>query len=268
MAEQPAFIASPGLAGSEINCAGSSDGVIGVFNGSVYLPIETAIDRTKGVAPYTITIYKQNGSNWDDTHNTNGQGLAAGTYRVELKDAKNCSTYVDVNIIEKPAPTLTVSDKKDVRCETSGSKLGEVRLTFSNSLSSDYRLGLYTSLDANGNPVGLARMYPGGSSTAAKEDFPNQTSGTFLFENLFEGDYYPAVVNLSTGCAVVGTQIRIDGTTLKVKYAGQTTVDCNTDRIKLEIREDGTAIDENQLQVAIYDASLAHGAITDPVTSN
>ena len=260
VAEQPAFIASPGLSGSEINCAGSSDGVIGVFNGSVYLPIETAIDRTKGVAPYTITIYKQNGSNWDDTHNTNGQGLAAGTYRVELKDAKNCLTYVDVPITEKPAPTLTVSDKKDVRCETSGSKLGEVRLTFSNSLSSDYRLGLYTSLDANGNPVGLARMYPGGSSTAAKEDFPNQTSGTFLFENLFEGDYYPAVVNLSTGCAVVGTQIRIDGTTLKVKYAGQTTVDCNTDKIKLEIREDGAQIDETQLNVAIYDASLAHGA--------
>ena len=260
VAEIPAFIASPGLSGSEINCAGSSDGVIGVFNGSVYLPIETAIDRTKGVAPYTITIYKQNGSNWDDTHNTNGQGLAAGTYRVELKDAKNCSTYVDVPITEKPAPTLTVSDKKDVRCETSGSKLGEVRLTFSNSLSSDYRLGLYTSLDANGNPVGLARMYPSSGSTAAKEDFPNQTSGTFLFENLFEGDYYPAVVNLSTGCAVVGTQIRIDGTSLKVKYLGETAVDCNTNKIKLEIREDGTAIDETQLQVAIYDAGLAHGA--------
>ena len=260
VAEQPAFIASPGLSGSEINCAGSSDGVIGVFNGSVYLPIETAIDRTKGVAPYTITIYKQNGSNWVDTHNTNGQGLSEGTYRVELKDAKNCSTYVDVNITEKPAPTLTVSDKKDVRCETSGSKLGEVRLTFSNSLSSDYRLGLYTSLDANGNPVGLARMYPSSGSTAAKEDFPNQTSGTFLFENLFEGDYYPAVVNLSTGCAVVGTQIRIDGTSLKVKYLGETAVDCNTNKIKLEIREDGTAIDENQLQVAIYDAGLAHGA--------
>jgi len=260
VAEIPAFIASPGLKGSEINCAGSSDGVIGVFNGSVYLPIETAIDRTKGVAPYTITIYKQNGSNWVDTHNTNGQGLSEGTYRVELKDAKNCSTYVDVNITEKPAPTLTVSDKKDVRCETSGSKLGEVRLTFSNSLSSDYRLGLYTSLDANGNPVGLARMYPSSGSTAAKEDFPNQTSGTFLFENLFEGDYYPAVVNLSTGCAVVGTQIRIDGTSLKVKYLGETAVDCNTNKIKLEIREDGTAIDETQLQVAIYDAGLAHGA--------
>ena len=261
VAEQPAFIASPGLAGSEINCAGSSDGVIGVFNGSVYLPIETAIDRTKGVAPYTITIYKQNGSNWVDTHNTNGQGLSAGTYRVELKDAKNCSTYVDVNITEKPAPTLSISDKKDVRCEASGSKLGEVRLTFSTTLSSDYRLGLYTSLDANGNPVGLARMYPSsGSGDTAKKDFSNQTSGTFLFEDLFEGDYYPAVVNLSTGCAVVGTQIRIDGTTLKVKRVGQTTVDCNTDRIKLEIREDGTAIDETQLQVAIYDAGLAHGA--------
>ena len=264
VAEQPAFIASPGLAGSEINCAGSSDGVIGVFNGSVYLPIETAIDRTKGVAPYTIKIYNSDSSSTMGTllanDKWNGQGLLKGYYLVELSDAKNCKAYKLVEVTEKPAPTLTVSDKKDVRCETSGSKLGEVRLTFSNSLSSDYRLGLYTSLDANGNPVGLARMYPGGSSTAAKEDFPNQTSGTFLFENLFEGDYYPAVVNLSTGCAVVGSQIRIDGTTLKVKYAGQTTVDCNTDKIKLEIREDGTAIDENQLQVAIYDASLAHGA--------
>ena len=264
VAEQPAFIASPGLSGSEINCAGSSDGVIGVFNGSVYLPIETAIDRTKGVAPYTIKIYNSDSSSTMGTllanDKWNGQGLLKGYYLVELSDAKNCKAYKLVEVTEKPAPTLTVSDKKDVRCETSGSKLGEVRLTFSNSLSSDYRLGLYTSLDANGNPVGLARMYPGGSSTAAKEDFPNQTSGTFLFENLFEGDYYPAVVNLSTGCAVVGSQIRIDGTTLKVKYAGQTTVDCNTDKIKLEIREDGTAIDENQLQVAIYDASLAHGA--------
>ena len=264
VAEIPAFIASPGLSGSEINCAGSSDGVIGVFNGSVYLPIETAIDRTKGVAPYTIKIYNSDSSSTMGTplpnDKWNGQGLPKGYYLVELSDAKNCKAYKLVNITEKPAPTLTVSDKKDVRCETSGSKLGEVRLTFSNSLSSDYRLGLYTSLDANGNPVGLARMYPSSGSTAAKEDYPNQTSGTFLFENLFEGDYYPAVVNLSTGCAVVGSQIRIDGTTLKVKHVGQTTVDCNTDRIKLEIREDGTAIDETQLQVAIYDASLAHGA--------
>jgi len=264
VAEIPAFIASPGLSGSEINCAGSSDGVIGVFNGSVYLPIETAIDRTKGVAPYTIKIYNSDSSSTMGTplanDKWNGQGLLKGYYLVELSDAKNCKAYKLVEVTEKPAPTLTVSDKKDVRCETSGSKLGEVRLTFSNSLSSDYRLGLYTSLDANGNPVGLARMYPSSGSTAAKEDFPNQTSGTFLFENLFEGDYYPAVVNLSTGCAVVGTQIRIDGTSLKVKYLGETAVDCNTNKIKLEIREDGTAIDENQLQVAIYDAGLAHGA--------
>ena len=264
VAEIPAFIASPGLAGSEINCAGSSDGVIGVFNGSVYLPIETAIDRTKGVAPYTIKIYNSDSSSTMGTplpnDKWNGQGLLKGYYLVELSDAKNCKAYKLVEVTEKPAPTLTVSDKKDVRCETSGSKLGEVRLTFSNSLSSDYRLGLYTSLDANGNPVGLARMYPSSGSTAAKEDYPNQTSGTFLFENLFEGDYYPAVVNLSTGCAVVGSQIRIDGTTLKVKHVGQTTVDCNTDRIKLEIREDGAQIDETQLNVAIYDASLAHGA--------
>ena len=264
VAEIPAFIASPGLSGSEINCAGSSDGVIGVFNGSVYLPIETAIDRTKGVAPYTIKIYNSDSSSTMGTplpnDKWNGQGLPKGYYLVELSDAKNCKAYKLVNITEKPAPTLTVSDKKDVRCETSGSKLGEVRLTFSNSLSSDYRLGLYTSLDANGNPVGLARMYPSSGSTAAKQDFPNQTSGTFLFENLFEGDYYPAVVNLETGCAVVGTKISIDGTTLKVKHVGQTTVDCNTNKIKLEIREDGAQIDETQLNVAIYDASLAHGA--------
>ena len=264
VAENPSFIASPGLKGSEINCAGSSDGVIGVFNGSVYLPIETAIDRTKGVAPYTIKIYNS------DTSSTkgaplaaakwNGQGLAKGYYLVELSDAKNCKAYQLVEVREKPAPTLSVSDKKDVRCESSGSKLGEVRLTFSTTLSSDYRLGLYTSLDANGNPVGLVQMHPSGGTAIAKEDFAGSTSGTFLFEDLFEGEYYPAVVNLSTGCAVVGAKIRIDGTSLKVKHLGQTTVDCNTNKVELEFREDGAAIDETQLQLAIYDAGLAHSA--------
>ena len=264
VAENPSFIASPGLKGSEINCAGSSDGVIGVFNGSVYLPIETAIDRTKGVAPYTIKIYESDASstrgNALAAAKWNGQGLAKGYYLVELSDAKNCKAYQLVEVREKPAPTLSVSDKKDVRCESSGSKLGEVRLTFSTTLSSDYRLGLYTSLDANGNPVGLAQMHPSGGTAIAKEDIPNQTSGTFLFEDLFEGEYYPAVVNLSTGCAVVGAKIRIDGTSLKVKHLGQTTVDCNTNKVKLEFREDGAEIDEGQLQLAIYDAGLAHGA--------
>ena len=135
VAEQPAFIASPGLKGSEINCAGSSDGVIGVFNGSVYLPIETAIDRTKGVAPYTIKIYESDASgtkgNALAAAKWNGQGLAKGYYLVELSDAKDCKAYQLVEVTEKPAPTLNVSDKKDVRCETLVSKLGEVRLTFS-----------------------------------------------------------------------------------------------------------------------------------------
>ena len=263
VAEIPSFIASPGLSGSEINCAGSSDGVIGVFNGSVYLPIETAIDRTKGVAPYTIKIYESDASgtkgNALAAAKWNGQGLAKGYYLVELSDAKDCKAYQLVEVTEKPAPTLNVSDKKDVRCETLVSKLGEVRLTFSTTLLSNYRLGLYRK-DNSGNLIGLAQMHPNSGAKAAKEDFPNQTSGTFLFENLLEGDYYPAVVNLSTGCIVEGAKIRIDGTSLKVKNVSQTVINCNTNRVKFEFREDGAAIDETQLRLAIYDAGLAHGA--------
>ena len=263
VAEIPSFIASPGLSGSEINCAGSSDGVIGVFNGSVYLPIETAIDRTKGVAPYTIKIYESDASgtkgNALAAAKWNGQGLAKGYYLVELSDAKDCKAYQLVEVTEKPAPTLNVSDKKDVRCETLVSKLGEVRLTFSTTLLSNYRLGLYRK-DNSGNLIGLAQMHPNSGAKAAKEDFPNQTSGTFLFENLLEGDYYPAVVNLSTGCIVEGAKIRIDGTSLKVKNVSHTVINCNTNRVKFEFREDGAAIDETQLRLAIYDAGLAHGA--------
>ena len=263
VAEIPSFIASPGLSGSEINCAGSSDGVIGVFNGSVFLPIETAIDRTKGVAPYTIKIYESDASgtkgNVLAAAKWNGQGLAKGYYLVELSDAKDCKAYQLVEVTEKPAPTLNVSDKKDVRCETLVSKLGEVRLTFSTTLLSNYRLGLYRK-DNGGNLIGLAQMHPNSGAKAAKEDFTNSTSGTFLFENLLEGDYYPAVVNLSTGCMVEGAKIRIDGTSLKVKRVSQTVINCNTNRVKFEFREDGAAIDETQLRLAIYDAGLAHGA--------
>ena len=263
VAEIPSFIASPGLKGSEINCAGSSDGVIGVFNGSVYLPIETAIDRTKGVAPYTIKIYESDASgtkgNALAAAKWNGQGLAKGYYLVELSDAKDCKAYQLVEVTEKPAPTLNVSDKKDVRCETLVSKLGEVRLTFSTTLLSNYRLGLYRK-DNGGNLIGLAQMHPNSGAKAAKEDFTNSTSGTFLFENLLEGDYYPAVVNLSTGCMVEGAKIRIDGTSLKVKNVSHTVINCNTNRVKFEFREDGAAIDETQLRLAIYDAGLAHGA--------
>ena len=263
VAEIPSFIASPGLSGSEINCAGSSDGVIGVFNGSVFLPIETAIDRTKGVAPYTIKIYESDASgtkgNALAAAKWNGQGLAKGYYLVELSDAKDCKAYQLVEVTEKPAPTLNVSDKKDVRCETLVSKLGEVRLTFSTTLLSNYRLGLYRK-DNGGNLIGLAQMHPNSGAKAAKEDFTNSTSGTFLFENLLEGDYYPAVVNLSTGCMVEGAKIRIDGTSLKVKRVSQTVINCNTNRVKFEFREDGAAIDETQLRLAIYDAGLAHGA--------
>ena len=263
VAEIPSFIASPGLKGSEINCAGSSDGVIGVFNGSVYLPIETAIDRTKGVAPYTIKIYNSDASSTRGpllpAAKWNGQGLAKGYYLVELSDVKNCKAYQLVEVTEKPAPTLNVSDKKDVRCETLVSKLGEVRLTFSTTLLSNYRLGLYRK-DNGGNLIGLAQMHPNSGAKAAKEDFTNSTSGTFLFENLLEGDYYPAVVNLSTGCMVEGAKIRIDGTSLKVKNVSHTVINCNTNRVKFEFREDGAAIDETQLRLAIYDAGLAHGA--------
>ena len=275
VAEQPAFTLSPALTGSEINCAGSSDGTIGVFNGSTFLPMDTAIDRTKGVAPYTITLYNSN-SNGDKlgqlpAAQQNGTGLPEGHYYVELEDAKGCKTHTIVRVTEKAAPSLTHISKTDVSCTSGVSTLGKYKFAFTTTLRGNYRMGLYKSLDADGNPAELALRNDsgGGSMSVAKEDFTAAVSGTYEFTELLPGDYYPAVVNLETGCAVKLPKVTIAGTSLKITQvsATQNPSACNETDVVLEFEDtDGFDMDENQLQLAFYNSNLllANHTFTTP----
>ncbi|ERI62116.1 hypothetical protein HMPREF1551_02114 [Capnocytophaga sp. oral taxon 863 str. F0517] len=264
-AQEPAFLSSPGLSGSEINCAGASDGVIGVYNGSSFLPIENAIDRSKGVAPYTIKIYHSNGTNQGTiltADKFNGQGLVAGYYYVELTDSKGCQAHQIVRVTEKAAPTLVVSGYQPERC-TPSPRLGEVQLTLTAPFASDYRVGLYTDLDADGKPLTVANNYPGATIGQAKEDLSNSTGGVVTIQDLRQGEYYVAVTNLRTGCSVVlPNTLTIAGSELEITQTPGPAGNCNELNVILEFRERGGTINKADLEFAVYDPTKTYAAHT------
>ena len=265
--EDPVLLSTPGLTGSTIACAGASDGVIGVFNGSVYLPMEEAIDRTKGVAPYTITLYESNSSHAKmgavAPDKQNGRGLSAGYYYVELKDAKGCTTHKVVQVEEKPAPTATMDDVKNATCSSGPLALGHLKISFNNpNLRDDYYIAVYT----DDLYTSLATAYDlSNQETPARADFNAEISGTATIR-LKEGTYYPAVVNKTTGCMVKMPAQEIGGTNIKVKEVSRQGNSCDEDEITLDFWEqDGTnppgTIDPSKLHVAVYNSAEPNNAL-------
>ena len=265
--EDPVLLSTPGLTGSTIACAGATDGVIGVFNGSVYLPMEEAIDRTKGVAPYTITLYESNSSRAKlgpvAADKQNGRGLSAGFYYVELKDAKGCTTHKVVEVKEKPAPTATMDEVKNATCSSGPLALGHLKISFNNpNLRDDYYIAVYT----DDLYTSLATAYNlSNQETPARADFSAATSGTETIR-LKEGTYYPAIVNKTTGCMVKMPAQEIGGTNVKVKEVSRQSNGCDEDEITLDFWEqDGTnppgTIDPTQLHVAVYNSAQPNNAL-------
>ena len=259
-AETPAFLTSPGLSASMVACTGESTGVIGVYDGTAYLPITDAIDRTKGVAPYVIKIYKYATTPGTAetllTSNT-GRDLAAGWYKVELSDAKGCKTSVDLEIKEIEAPQLNLVRKKDISCTSGASSLGEIELSFTTGLQGNYYMALYT----DSNYTTPAQNHAG-TPQVTGENYVNSTGATKTFTDLAPGDYYPAITNMATGCKVTLPKVQIGGSQIKANAGNVVQVDCNTAKQKIEFFEDGAEIDENQLKVAIYrDGPLGSGLL-------
>jgi len=259
-AETPAFLTSPGLSASTVACTGESTGVIGVYDGTAYLPITDAIDRTKGVAPYVIKIYKYATTPGTAetllTSNT-GRDLNKGWYKVELSDAKGCNTSVDLEIKEIEAPMLTLVRKKDISCTSGASSLGEIELKFTTGLQGNYYMALYT--DSN---YTTPAQNQAGTPQVTGENYVNSTGATKTFTDLAPGDYYPAITNMATGCKVTLPKVQIGGSQIKANAGAVQQVDCNTAKQKIEFFEDGAAIDETQLKVAIYrDGSLNSGLL-------
>ena len=181
-AETPAFFVSPGLSASTVACTGESTGVIGVFDGTAYLPITDAIDRTKGVAPYVIKIYKYAttpGSAETLQSSNTGRDLSKGWYKVELSDAKGCKTSVDLEIKEIEAPVLTLVSKKDISCTSGTSSLGEIELRFTTGLQGNYYMALYT--DSN---YTTPAQNQAGTPQVTGENYVNSTGATKIFDHL------------------------------------------------------------------------------------
>ncbi|XTB52516.1 T9SS type B sorting domain-containing protein [Fusobacterium nucleatum] len=260
-AETPAFLTSPGLSASMVACTGESTGVIGVFDGTAYLPITDAIDRTKGVAPYVIKIYKYAttpGSAETLQSSHTGRDLSKGWYKVELSDAKGCKTSVDLEIKEIEAPVLTLVRKKDITCTSGTSSLGEIELRFTTGLQGNYYMALYT--DSN---YTTPAQNQAGTPQVTGENYVNSTGATKIFDHLPPGDYYPAITNMATGCKVTLPMVQIGGSQIKANAGAVQQVDCNTAKQKVAFFEDGAEIDETQLQVAIYrDGPLSSSLLT------
>ena len=260
-AETPAFLTSPGLSASMVACTGESTGVIGVYDGTAYLPITDAIDRTKGVAPYVIKIYKYAttpGSAETLLTSNTGRDLNKGWYKVELSDAKGCKTSVDLEIKEIEAPVLTLVRKKDISCTSGASSLGEIELSFTTGLQGNYYMALYT--DSN---YTTPAQNQAGTPQVTGENYVNSTGATKIFDHLPPGDYYPAITNMATGCKVTLPMVQIGGSQIKANAGAVQQVDCNTAKQKVAFFEDGAEIDETQLQVAIYrDGPLSSSLLT------
>ena len=260
-AETPAFLTNPGLSASMVACTGESTGVIGVFDGTAYLPITDAIDRTKGVAPYVIKIYKYAttpGSAETLQSSHTGRDLSKGWYKVELSDAKGCKTSVDLEIKEIEAPVLTLVSKKDITCTSGTSSLGEIALSFTTGLQGNYYMALYT--DSN---YTTPAQNQAGTPQVTGENYVNSTGATKIFDHLPPGDYYPAITNMATGCKVKLPMVQIGGSQIKANAGAVQQVDCNTAKQKIAFFEDGAEIDETQLRVAIYrDGPLSSSLLT------
>ena len=260
-AETPAFLTNPGLSASMVACTGESTGVIGVFDGTAYLPITDAIDRTKGVAPYVIKIYKYAttpGSAETLQSSHTGRDLSKGWYKVELSDAKGCKTSVDLEIKEIEAPVLTLVRKKDITCTSGTSSLGEIALSFTTGLQGNYYMALYT--DSN---YTTPAQNQAGTPQVTGENYVNSTGATKIFDHLPPGDYYPAITNMATGCKVKLPMVQIGGSQIKANAGAVQQVDCNTAKQKIAFFEDGAEIDETQLRVAIYrDGPLSSSLLT------
>jgi PKD domain containing protein len=261
----PAFLSSSPLVSNVIGCAGEAEGIIGISDGlNGYLPIENAIDRTRGVPPYRIEIYKYNDATYTTGEtllpSSTGRDLLAGYYKVRLKDAKECYTDQFIHVDEVTRPNATATKVQDINCAVGGQRnLGKINVTFSGAPSANYYVGLYTD-----NSYTMLAISGATTPAVTGELFTGVTTVNKTFEDLLEGDYYPAVINRTTGCMTPlkdgsgnPLKLTITGTTIEVTNGITTgTNDCEKYEIQFKVKDRGGIIDETKLEIAFYTGAV------------
>lgn len=233
------------LSSDEILCEGASTGMIGVRQGGVLREINltTDIDGTKGVAPYTILVYKKIGGVVDTSTEVGTRNLPAGLYVVRLRDSKNCvSDDVEVRITEKRKVNVVAVKTADVDCTASGTfNYGKITASWTTGGTAPFTASLYTSTGV------LARRVTSGG---VHQYTGRGAADTIIFDELVSGTYTVVLVD-ANGCRVEATSVTIDGLATNVKVEPQTAT-CTTASVKLIAYNEHTAIDPTKVKFAIY----------------
>ena len=206
----PEWDALKTLSGSQIVCAGDSSGVIGVYDAlQGYLPIEEAIDRRKGVPPFTIEVFTKDVLTGVIGTTPMGQrNLPKGLYVVQIRDSKGCvSSQREVEIKEIGASGVSLIRAVNESCTTGGTQYGRIETQVTISIDNprqNYTLGLYQ----NG---ALARN----QMTNQPQLINGISSGNQVFPEVGEGIYEVVLID-GNGCRKTISNIEIRGTDLEL----------------------------------------------------
>ncbi|WP_209401228.1 T9SS type B sorting domain-containing protein [Pseudozobellia sp. WGM2] len=153
-------------------------------NGDSGASIQVNLDNSRGVAPYTISVYNTTTAT---SYGTQTSGLPAGTYEVTVTDAKSC-TDMEVIVIGEPNPITYNINLTPITCDTSSG-------TNPGSISVENVVG--------GTP-GYTYYLTGNNSYSAQRVEP--TGANYTFTILEFGIYEIDVVD-NNGCSVLTTNI-------------------------------------------------------------
>ncbi|KAF2332185.1 T9SS type B sorting domain-containing protein [Flavobacterium nitrogenifigens] len=162
-------------------------------NGDATGSITVTIDKTKGAAPYTISVYNTTTST---SYGTQTTGLPAGDYTVRVTDDKGCYLEKTTTIVQ-PKKIEFDADVKPMTCDSSGSGISYGSITVKNFIggSSDTApLGPFTYTLTNNV----------GEPTQVAPHAISDVRGDYTF-NILNFGIYELTVSDKNGCSITKT---------------------------------------------------------------
>src|SRR5690606_12897859 len=171
--------------------------------------LDVQIDQTKGVSPYTIEVFEDNGGVRGTSFGNQTTNLPAGDYIVVVSDAKDCEVESTATIGQPEELDIKVQEEP-LQCVTGeGIKLGSLEVTIDSGGTGDFTVELYDKNDAlvitdpNNNPrIGVI------------------LGTTVIFDQLNYGDYTIRIVD-ANGCETIEEATINAYTDIIVELGGQ-----------------------------------------------